>query len=106
MPLCLPNDGVHVAFFTVPYTFGDSNKPLDCVKSMEVPSPGYTVWTTLDGYCTTHLTFESTTRKVTLRLLTLCPTWKRSPIKAQYWNKAKQDTGDEWTGPSASTQFE
>lgn len=32
--------------------------------------------------------------------------WRRSPIKAQYQSKAEQDTKDEWTGPSASIQFE
>lgn len=66
-----------------------NNKPLDCVKSLEIPSPGYTVWATSDGYRTTHLMLDPTTMQVALGLLPLCPTWKISPIKAQYWNKVK-----------------
>lgn len=29
-----------------------SNQPLNCVKSLEFSSPGYTVWVTPDGYWT------------------------------------------------------
>lgn len=63
-----------------------------------------TNWVSSNGMWSTHLPMKDKNKQWTLGLLTLCPLWKKSPLRPQWWNRVKRED-DSWQPPSTGTQI-
>lgn len=87
---------------------GIDGDKIDCRGT--IGSVGHLVWALSDGTWTTHLLIAGPVREVTLGLPTLCPIWKRSPLKnrqelLQVRYKREIDEDDVWHEPLGSVKF-
>nr|XP_021152045.1 uncharacterized protein LOC110363534 [Columba livia] len=90
------------------FKIGIEKDKTDCkgvIGSME-----HLVWALSDGTWTTHLPMRGPIREITLGLPTLCPIWKRSPLKnrqelLQVRHKREINEDDVWHEPSSSVKF-
>lgn len=85
-----------------------NSSPSRCLRNGKtgIPAPGYALWVLSNGHWTTFLTGTKRTYQGTFGLLTLCPSWKESPLRVQYWAPVKRHagSGESWKPPRPATQ--